>query len=211
MSTRRGRGRPRHDDILTPAEWRIANAVRHGLGNAAIARRMDVSADAVKFHVANILAKLGLADRAALRLWAGAPKQSALRHGGSFTMNDNAPFGTIGQISRLVPDLETAEAWYRDMLGLRHLFRAGGMSFFQCGEVRLMLRQAEPDQCDGYVLYFEVPDIEAAHASLSERGVAFVSAPHMIHRHDDGTEEWMAFFSDCAGQTLALMSRVRPD
>ena len=30
----------------------------------------------------------------------------------------------------------------------------------------------------------------------------------MIHRHDDGTEEWMAFFADPFGNTLALMSQV---
>ena len=35
--------------------------------------------------------------------------------------------------------------------------------------------------------------------------------PHVIHRDDAaGTEEWMAFFEDPDGNTLALMSRV-PD
>lgn len=37
----------------------------------------------------------------------------------------------------------------------------------------------------------------------------FQGAPHLIHRHEDGTEEWMAFFTDPAGNTLALMSQVR--
>jgi methylmalonyl-CoA/ethylmalonyl-CoA epimerase len=32
----------------------------------------------------------------------------------------------------------------------------------------------------------------------------------MIHRHPDGTEEWMAFFEDPDGGVLALMSRVAP-
>ena len=32
----------------------------------------------------------------------------------------------------------------------------------------------------------------------------------MIHRHADGTEEWMAFFSDPDGRPLALMSQVKP-
>jgi FixJ family two-component response regulator len=46
------RGRPRHDDLLTPAEWRVAEAVRHGLTNPEIARLQGVSMDAVKYHVA---------------------------------------------------------------------------------------------------------------------------------------------------------------
>jgi DNA-binding NarL/FixJ family response regulator len=54
MSTRRGR--PPHDDILTPAEWAIADAVRHGMSNAQIAARRGISRDAVKFHLGNILA-----------------------------------------------------------------------------------------------------------------------------------------------------------
>jgi hypothetical protein len=54
-----------------------------------------------------------------------------------------------------------------------------------------------------------VPEIVAAHASLQSRGVEFINAPHMIHKHADGTEEWMAFFKDPEGRTLALMSQAR--
>ena len=35
-------------------------------------------------------------------------------------------------------------------------------------------------------------------------------AVHMIFKHPDGMEEWMAFFEDCDGGLLALMSQVRP-
>jgi hypothetical protein len=38
------------------------------------------------------------------------------------------------------------------------------------------------------------------------RGVRFTHAPHMINRHADGREEWMAFFEDPDGRPLALMS-----
>ena len=34
-------------------------------------------------------------------------------------------------------------------------------------------------------------------------------APHRIHTHDDGTEEWMTFFEDPDGNTLALMASAR--
>ena len=59
MPTRNPRGRPAHPDLLTPAEWRVAEAIRHGLSNPAIARLLGVSTEAVKFHAANCLQKLG--------------------------------------------------------------------------------------------------------------------------------------------------------
>jgi methylmalonyl-CoA/ethylmalonyl-CoA epimerase len=31
----------------------------------------------------------------------------------------------------------------------------------------------------------------------------------MIHRHDDGTEEWMAFFNDNEGRPLAIMAQSK--
>jgi catechol 2,3-dioxygenase-like lactoylglutathione lyase family enzyme len=116
--------------------------------------------------------------------------------------------GEIGQIGRSVKDITAAEPWYRDVLGLRHLYTFGKLAFFDCGGVRLFLEQGEhPSQS---VIYFRVGDIQAAHARLSARGVAFTSAPHLIHRHDDGMEEWMAFFDDNEGRPLAIMAQVNP-
>jgi DNA-binding NarL/FixJ family response regulator len=51
----------------------VAELVRHGMTNRRIAERMGVSLDAVKFHVANALSKLGFAGREQLRLWGGSP------------------------------------------------------------------------------------------------------------------------------------------
>jgi hypothetical protein len=45
---------------------------------------------------------------------------------------------------------------------------------------------------------------------LRTRGIEFVDAPHLIHRHADGTEEWMAHFHDPEGRPLAIMSQVKP-
>ena len=46
----------------------------------------------------------------------------------------------IGQIAITVRDLPRAVNFYRDVLGMRHLFDAGPkLSFFDCGGVRLML------------------------------------------------------------------------
>src|SRR6185437_16844826 len=75
-----GPGRPPHDDVLTPAEWKVAEQVRHGLTNRRIAERMGVSLDAIKFHVSNALSKLGFSSREQLRRWDGVAKSTALHH-----------------------------------------------------------------------------------------------------------------------------------
>jgi DNA-binding CsgD family transcriptional regulator len=63
------RGRPRHPDVLTPAEWRVLEHLREGITNAEIAVRLGITPDGVKYHVSNMLAKLGLPDRTALAAW----------------------------------------------------------------------------------------------------------------------------------------------
>jgi hypothetical protein len=35
-----------------------------------------------------------------------------------------------------------------------------------------------------------------------------MGAPHMIHRHADATEEWLAAFKDNEGRPLAIMALV---
>lgn len=116
--------------------------------------------------------------------------------------------GPIGQIARSVKDIQAAEAWYRDVLGMRHLFTFGNLAFFDCGGVRLFLSQNESASDGESILYFRVPDIHAAHAALRSRGVEFKDAPHMIHKHADGTEEWMNFFEDPEGRPLAIMAQT---
>ena len=77
--TQRRRGRPRHPDILTPAEWRVLDELRAGGTNVEIAVRLGVSPDAVKFHISNMLAKLGLEDRQQLASWDRDPERGRLR------------------------------------------------------------------------------------------------------------------------------------
>jgi catechol 2,3-dioxygenase-like lactoylglutathione lyase family enzyme len=127
-------------------------------------------------------------------------------------MTNTAILGPIGQVSRQVCDIDAAVAWYRDVLGLPHLFTFGTLAFFDCHGVRLLLSAGEKEvgEPGDSVLYFRTPDIEAAHRRLTERGVTFRGTPHLIHRHESGVEEWMAFFEDLDGQTLALMSQVQP-
>jgi DNA-binding CsgD family transcriptional regulator/catechol 2,3-dioxygenase-like lactoylglutathione lyase family enzyme len=201
------RGRPPHDDLLTPAEWRVIEFVRHGLTNPDIAERLGVSTDAVKFHVANALAKLGFDSRAELRTWAGVRRDSNL--GRQETgMQPDVTLGPVGQIARTVKDIAAARQWYGEVLGLQHLYSFGNLAFFDCGGIRLFLSEGEGTPSES-ILYFRVTDIRAAHAALTSRGVGFTHAPHMIHRHDDGTEEWMAFFADNEGRPLAIMAQAK--
>lgn len=186
--------------------------VRHGMTGRAIARRQGVSADAVKFHVANVLMKLGMSSRAELRIWDGVPMDSALKSKpqGGTTMNQELQLGAIGQISRQISDIDRAVKWYGETLGLPHLYTFGDLAFFDCGGTRLFLSASEEGrQAAGEsVIYFQVDDINSAYGELRSRGVEFSGAPHMVHRHDDGVEEWFAFFPDPEGNLLALISQV---
>ena len=125
-----------------------------------------------------------------------------------------AAFGlsVIGQIAITVGDVARAVAFYRDTLGIRLLFQAPpNLAFFDCGGVRLMLTPVEkPGESYSSILYFKVPDIQAAFGTLQERGVAFEQEPHLVARMPDH-ELWMAFFRDPNRNVLALMSEVRGD
>jgi len=113
-----------------------------------------------------------------------------------------------------VPDLAEAERFYRDTLGLRHLFTVNKLAFFDCGGVRLMLEDRSiidvPNLHNDSVLYFQVLDIHAAQQELERRGVTFTGAPHMIFKHPDGLEEWLTFFQEPGGALLSLISQVKP-
>ncbi len=120
--------------------------------------------------------------------------------------------GPIGQIALAVDDVAAATAFYRDRLGMRHLFSAPpALSFFDCGGIRLMLAEAEEGEAagaqpqgTGSVLYFQVDDIEAMHGALSGRGIDFIEEPRKVAELGE-TELWLASFRDPSGNLLALM------
>jgi DNA-binding CsgD family transcriptional regulator/catechol 2,3-dioxygenase-like lactoylglutathione lyase family enzyme len=207
MTARRPRGRPPYADVLTPAEWRVVEAVRHGMTYPTIARRQGVSLDAVKYHVANALQKLGLASRAELARWDGVRRDSALFRMETH-MSDTLTLGPVAQIARTVKDVAAARRWYGEVLGLPHLYSFGNLAFFDCGGLRLFLSEGESPAES--IIYFRVPDVRAAAKALEARGVEFINVPHLIHRHDDGVEEWMAVFRDNEDRPLAIMSQVAP-
>lgn len=119
---------------------------------------------------------------------------------------------SIGQIAVNVKDTARARAFYRDVLGLRHLFDAGpGLAFFQCGGVRLMLSPPSGREHDhpGSIIYYKVADLAATHAAMAAKGAAFEQAPHLVATMPDH-ELWMAFLRDSEGNLLALMEEKRP-
>ncbi len=115
----------------------------------------------------------------------------------------------IGQIAVNVRDLERATAWYRDQLGLVHLFGAGSMSFFDVAGTRLMLSLPSAPEFDhpSSILYFDVADIMAAFNTLAGRGVRFEREPFLVAPLASA-DLWMAFFRDSEGNLLALQCEV---
>ncbi len=63
------RGRPPHPDVLTPREWEVLGAIRDGLSNEQIAQQLNIGLDGVKYHVTEILTKLGLENRHDAARW----------------------------------------------------------------------------------------------------------------------------------------------
>lgn len=118
----------------------------------------------------------------------------------------------VQQIAIVVRDVGRARGFYRDALGLRHLFDAGlELAFFDCGGVRLMLSRPSAPEFDhpASILYLRVADIRAAHRQMADKGVKFRDAPHVVGRKPDGGEVWIASFDDNEGNTLALISEPR--
>ena len=114
--------------------------------------------------------------------------------------------GKIAQIANWVTDVDVAEAFYEQALGLKKLFRPGpDMVFFDCAGVRLYLHKAQkPEDVDkASLLYLQCEDVAVATAELKRRGVEFIDEPHLIAAmpaHD----LWITFLKDPDGHLVAL-------
>ena len=117
---------------------------------------------------------------------------------------------SIGQIAINVHDTNRAVEFYRDVLGLKLLFTAGQLAFFDCAGVRLMLSPPSSPEYDhpSSILYFKVDDIQSAYARLLELKVKTEGEPHLVARMPDH-DLWLAGFRDTEGNVLEFMSEVR--
>ena len=118
----------------------------------------------------------------------------------------------LHQVAMTATNLDASVAFYRDVIGLKFIarFDPPGLAFFSLGGgTRLMLSAGSSSA----TLYFLVDDLKTAYADFHKRGVSFLQPPAMIHRDDlgqfgkKGSEEWMAFFRDPSGNTLALVEK----
>lgn len=117
----------------------------------------------------------------------------------------------IRQVAVNAHDIDRAVAFYRDKLGMKHLFSVPpSMAFFDCNGIMLMLSLPETEEFDhpSSVIYFGVENIHDATKTMTERGVVFREQPAFVA--DMGNYElWMSFFSDSEGNLLALRSEVQ--
>ncbi|MBA3255516.1 MAG: VOC family protein [Pyrinomonadaceae bacterium] len=123
---------------------------------------------------------------------------------------NNFGLSTIGQIAVNAHDLERAVDFYRDQLGMKHLFSVPPkMAFFDCDGLRLMLSLPEKPEFDhpSSILYFKVNNIQQAAQTLTDRGVQFEEPPVFV-ANMGAYDLWMAFFRDSENNHLALMSEV---
>lgn len=67
------RGRPKVQDILTPREWEVLDLIREGLSNQQIADGLGITLAGAKFHVSEIISKLGVTSREEAARWAEGP------------------------------------------------------------------------------------------------------------------------------------------
>jgi len=120
---------------------------------------------------------------------------------------------TVGQIHITVTDLDRSVAFYRDVLGLEHLFTVPGqpMAFFDAGGVRLYLGRTEDERfVSRPTIYYRVDDLDTSWAEITARGAKEISGPQLVHR-DGVIELWMAFVADPDDIPVGLMQERPAD
>ena len=125
-------------------------------------------------------------------------------------MTQEFGLSTIEQIAINAHDIDRATDFYRDKLGMKHLFSVPpNLAFFDCDGIRLMISLPAKPEFDhpGSIIYFNVAEIQTAYETLKARGVEFEGAPTFVA--DMGTYDlWLAAFRDSENNLLALMGHV---
>jgi catechol 2,3-dioxygenase-like lactoylglutathione lyase family enzyme len=111
------------------------------------------------------------------------------------------------QVALTTRDPERSKQFYRDVLGLTLLFEVPNMTFYQLGDLRLMVGDEASMTPGGSVLYIDAPDIDTLGGELERRGVRFGGAVTVVQRTGKG-ELKLREFKDPDGNALALMGFV---
>jgi catechol 2,3-dioxygenase-like lactoylglutathione lyase family enzyme len=125
---------------------------------------------------------------------------------------DTLGLTAIDQIGLSCTDLDEAQRFYCDVLGLRYGGEAPPtMRFFDCGGVNIIMFKGE-SVSPGSVIYFRVDGepglIQRKIQMLKDRGVKIESEPRCIAQNWHGYDVWLAFFRDPFGNLLSLKSDV---
>ncbi|MGL5837506.1 MAG: VOC family protein [Sphingorhabdus sp.] len=114
------------------------------------------------------------------------------------------------QVALTVADVDAARIFYRDRLGLRLMFEANNMLFFDVGGTRLMVardRERQRPARPAAILYFHVDDFAAARSRLGDAGATLVGTIETVQSTASGVLQ-LQQFEDPDGNMLAIMGFV---
>jgi resuscitation-promoting factor RpfA len=112
-----------------------------------------------------------------------------------------------------VADLQRSLGFWRDKLGLRPLGAFESFAFLDAGGVRIGLNAvAPPKEPNGGLaalteIVLEVPDVRAAYAELTSKGVAFRAPPRAV-TGDAAHELWACDCLDPDGHLVSVTGWV---
>ena len=117
----------------------------------------------------------------------------------------------LRQVAVGARDLERAEAFWRDVIGLEVIarFDPPGLVFLRLGDVRLLLERSDVSS----LLYLAVDDVAAEVERLRAAGVTIESEAHVTFSDADGLfgpagqDEVMAVFRDSEDNLVGLSGR----
>jgi catechol 2,3-dioxygenase-like lactoylglutathione lyase family enzyme len=129
------------------------------------------------------------------------------------TSTNSLGLSAIDQIGMSCTDLDAAQKFYCDILGLRYGGELPGMAkFFDCAGVNIIMFKGDKPRTENSVIYFRVEGTDGAIQNkvelLKQAGVKIDEEPKCIARNWRGYDVWLAFFRDPFGNLLSLKSDV---
>lgn len=148
-----------------------------------------------------------------MKIWMAIPLLLADVPTNATAQNATAPVlnePRFEQVALTVTNVDAARTFYRDRLGLRLMFEANNMLFFDVGGTPLMIARDEARQRPvrpGGILYFHVEDFAAALARLQGTRATLVGPVETVQTTGSGSLR-LQQFEDADGNMLAIMGFV---